>query len=37
VALRHAAKLKLLDCYPVDNTGHIQVEAEDMESQVVVV
>lgn len=37
VALRHAAKLKLLDCYPVDNTGPSQVEAEDMESQVIVV
>ena len=37
VALRGAAQLKLLDCYPVDNTGPGQVEAEDLESRVEVV
>ena len=37
IALRGAAMVKLLDCYPVDNLGPGQVEAEDLESRVEVV
>ena len=37
VALRRAARLQLIDCYPVDNSGPDQVEAEDTESRVEVV